>query len=81
MTARKKREISFEEGMKKLELLVEQLKQSDIPLEEAVKLYEEGKALTVQLEEKLAQQKRRIEIIDPDTAEIETFEENEHDVQ
>lgn len=80
MTARKKKEVSFEEGMKQLELLVEQLNHSEIPLEDAVKLYEQGKALAAQLEEKLASQKQRIEMIDPDTAEIEAFEENEYDV-
>ena len=80
MAAKKKKVLSFEEGMKALEQLVEKLSGSELPLEESIALYEEGKALAAQLKAQLDSQKKRIEMIDPDTAEIETFEGDEHGV-
>ena len=79
MTARKKAP-SFEEGMQTLERLTARLAEEELPLEEAISLYEQGVKLHAQLEETLAAQQKRIEMIDPDTAEIEAFEGNEHDV-
>lgn len=80
MAAKKKKMRSFEEGMQELDALVEKLSSSELPLEAAIALYEQGTALHAQLEALLAQQKKRIEMIDPDTAEIEAFEGNEKDV-
>ena len=77
MAAKKKKVLSFEEGMQELDALVEKLSSSELPLQEAIALYEQGTALHAQLEALLAQQKKRIEMIDPDTAEIEAFEGNE----
>ena len=77
MAAKKKKPLSFETGMQELEALVEKLSCGELPLDEAIALYEQGTALHAQLEELLAQQKKRIEMIDPDTAEIEAFEGNE----
>lgn len=77
MAVKKKKLLSFEAGMQELEQLVEKLSSSELPLEEAIALYEQGTQLHKQLEDLLAQQKKRIEIIDPDTAEIEAFEGNE----
>ena len=80
MAAKKKKVLSFEEGMKALEQLVEKLSGSELALEESIALYEEGKMLAAQLSVQLEEQKKRIEMIDPDTAEIETFEGDEHGV-
>ena len=77
MAVKKKKLISFEAGMQELDALVEKLSASELPLQEAIELYEQGTALHAQLEALLAQQKKRIEMIDPDTAEIEAFEGNE----
>ena len=77
MAAKKRKLLSFEAGMQELELLVEKLSSSELPLEEAIAVYEQGTQLHAQLEEMLVQQKKRIEMIDPDTAEIEAFEGNE----
>ena len=77
MAAKKKKPVSFEAGMQELNALVEKLSSGELALEEAITLYEQGASLHAQLEEMLRQQKKRIEIIDPDTAEIEAFEENE----
>ena len=75
MAAKKKKELSFEEGMVQLEQLVGRLSESELSLEESIALYEQGVQLAAQLEAQLAQQKKRIEMIDPDTAEIEAFRE------
>lgn len=83
MTARgtrKKKAPTFESGMQELEALIEKLHTQELPLEESIGLYEQGAALCAQLEELLAAQRRRIEAIDPDTAEIEAFEENENGI-
>lgn len=66
--------------MQELTALVEKLSGSELALEESIALYEQGVKLHAELEAMLAQQKKRIEMIDPDTAEIETFEGNENGV-
>ena len=81
MAAKKKKALAFEAGMQELEALVDRLSGSELPLDEAIALYEQGKALAVELDQLLSAQQRRIEMIDPDTAEIEAFEGNEEDVQ
>ena len=80
MAAKKKKALSFEEGMQELTALVEKLSGSELPLEVSIALYEQGVTLHAQLEAMLAQQKKRMEMIDPDTAEIEAFEGNENGV-
>lgn len=77
MAVKKKKLLSFEAGMQELDALVEKLSSSELALEEAIALYEQGTALHAQLEELLAKSRKRIEMIDPDTAEIEAFEGNE----
>ena len=77
MAAKKKKPLSFEAGMQELDAIVQKLSSGELALQEAIALYEQGAALHAQLQELLAQQKKRIEMIDPDTAEIEAFEGNE----
>ena len=40
-----KKEISFEESLDKLESIVSSLEKGDVPLDESIKLFEEGTAL------------------------------------
>ena len=80
MTARKKTKPSFEEGVAALEAMIASMSAGGLSLEQSMKTYEEGMALAAHLEGMLAEHRRRIEKIDPDTAEIETFEENENGV-
>lgn len=80
MAVKKKKALSFEEGMQALSALVEKLSGSEMPLEESIALYEQGMELHAQLTALLAQQKKRLEMIDPDTAEIEAIKGNENDV-
>ena len=81
MAAKKKPKVSFETGMQSLEEMVRQMQSGDLSLEEMMKAYEQGMELAAQLDAILAEHRRRIEQIDPDTAEITTFEESENGVQ
>ncbi len=48
-------EFSFDESLRRLEQIVEQMERGDIPLEESLKLYEEGIALSKTCAQKLQQ--------------------------
>ena len=50
---------SFEENLKRLEMLVEKMEEGP-PLEEALKIFEEGMILSKKLEDKLSNIERRI---------------------
>ena len=54
---------SFEERLSRLEELNEKISEGNIPLEEAVTLFEEGIKLAKGLEKDLAKVERRIEIL------------------
>ena len=80
MAPRKKKNFTFESGMTQLGALTEQIGDGNLPLEETIRLYEQGMALCAQLENELNGLQKRIEQIDPDTAEIAAFEEKEYGV-
>ena len=80
MAAKKKPKVSFEAGMQELETLISGMQSGDMQLEDMMKTYEQGMELAAQLEAILKEHRRRIEQIDPETAEITTFEESEHGV-
>ena len=48
-----KKTASFEEELQKLEAMATQMEQSELPLEELMKLYEQGVALTAELKKRL----------------------------
>ena len=50
---KKEKETTFEENLKKLENIVDQLESGEIDLEESVELYKKGMLLKNQCEEKL----------------------------
>ena len=56
-----KERLSFEEALKKLESIVEQLEDEEITLEDSVKLYEEGIKMSKFCTEILEQAELRIE--------------------
>lgn len=60
--------------MRSLEALIDRLSEGGLTLEESMKTYEEGVALAAQLSGELDAYRRRIEQIDPETAEITAFE-------
>ena len=56
----------FENGLKRLELIVKELEQGQLPLERALALYEEGTALNKKLAGRLDEAERRIDILSKD---------------
>lgn len=53
----------FEERLARLEQLSEQIRNSDVPLDEAVKIFEEGVNLAKTLERDLTKVERRIQML------------------
>ncbi len=53
----------FESGMKRLQEVVEKLERQDIPLEEAVNLFEEGMALSQKCSRILEMAEERVKIL------------------
>lgn len=69
---------TFEAGMSELEALTARLETGDMTLDETMKTYEKGMTLAAQLKRQLEDSRKRIEQIDPETAEITPFEEKNH---
>ena len=51
--ATRKKTLSFEEGLEKLESIAEQMERGELPLDELLKWYEEGIKLSGELNQKL----------------------------
>ena len=56
-------EIKFEEALKKLENIVEELEGGDLSLDKSLSKYEEGVGILVLCRKKLEQAKKKIEIL------------------
>ena len=69
------RKQTFEAGMSELEALTARLETGDMTLDETMKTYEKGVTLAAQLKRQLEDSRKRIEQIDPETAEITPLEE------
>ena len=54
---------TFEQSLKELEKIVQQLESGDLPLEEAIKKFEEGMQLSKFCSEKLDETERRITML------------------
>ena len=57
------KELRFEDMMKKLDEIVEQLESGQMPLEESLKKYEEGVKLLTLCRKRLDETKRKVEIL------------------
>jgi exodeoxyribonuclease VII small subunit len=57
------KETGFEAALERLEGIVKHLEEGDLPLEESLRLFEEGVALTRQCSARLEEAQRRIEIL------------------
>ncbi len=55
--------LSFEDALKRLEVIVAQLENGDVPLEQSITLYSEGDALRAQCEKRLKDAQMRIDKI------------------
>lgn len=56
-------EMKFEEGLKRLEAIVEKLEGGNLPLEESLECFEEGVKLVRALATRLAEAERKVEIL------------------
>ncbi|WP_268966377.1 exodeoxyribonuclease VII small subunit [Paenibacillus cymbidii] len=59
----KAEELSFEQAMDKLETIVSKLESGDIPLEQAIELFQEGMRLSQLCSGKLENVERKIEML------------------
>lgn len=53
----------FDEGLDRLEALVQQLESASLPLEEALARFEEGVRLSQALQQQLAEAQRKVELL------------------
>ena len=56
-------EEGFEDALERLESIVDRLESGDLPLEQALAVFEEGVKLTRQCAEQLSRTERRIEVL------------------
>lgn len=61
-------EANFEQAMKRLEEIVEQMESGELPLEQLIVRYEEGMKLVKVCQERLASAEKRIEVITRNSA-------------
>ncbi len=61
--ARKKSATLFEDSLKELEVIVEQLEQGDISLEESLKSFEQGVKLTRICQKSLQEAEQKVQIL------------------
>lgn len=62
-TREKIEQLTFEEAMERLETVVHQLEDGEVPLEQAIELFQEGMTLSKQCSEKLDSVESRIEML------------------
>ncbi len=61
--AKKKKELSFEEALHQLEMIVESMEKGDLLLEEAIAKFEEGMKLSKYCMQKLDETEKRINLL------------------
>ncbi|RCX23155.1 exodeoxyribonuclease VII small subunit [Fontibacillus phaseoli] len=61
--AQEQQSLNFEEAMNQLEVIVSQLERGDVPLEQAIDLFQKGMQLSQLCSQKLSQVERKIEMI------------------
>jgi exodeoxyribonuclease VII small subunit len=76
MPAKKTKTSSFEEALSELEALVESMERGELPLEESLKSFERGIALTRTCQQALKAAEQKVEILSQNTldAEPESFD-------
>ena len=73
----KSKEPKFEENLKRLEQIVDQLESKEAPLEQSLALFEEGVHLARGCQKTLDEAKKKVEILVKETGELKPFAENE----
>lgn len=73
MNEEKKQELSFEKALEQLESIVLSMESKNLPLDEMMKTYEEGKKLSDFCTKKLNEFEKKIEILVKETVEGPTW--------
>ncbi|MBU9724159.1 MULTISPECIES: exodeoxyribonuclease VII small subunit [Bacillaceae] len=69
----KTNELSFEKAMEKLELVVDKLEQGDVPLEEAISMFQEGMELSKYCHDRLQHVEKQMTQVLTEDGEIKPF--------
>ncbi|SER48861.1 exodeoxyribonuclease VII small subunit [Salipaludibacillus aurantiacus] len=69
-----KEPLTFEESMKSLEGLVEKLEKGDVPLEEAISMFQEGMKLSKECHDRLQKVEKQMTEVLSEDGEISTFQ-------
>ncbi len=74
-----KKQVAFEEAMKSLEAVVGKLEAGDVPLEESIRLFEEGMSLSGICQRRLDEADRKIELLlrKPEGVAVESEDESD----
>jgi exodeoxyribonuclease VII small subunit len=70
----KSKEPSFEDQLKRLEQIVDQLENKEAPLEQSLALFEEGVKLARACQTTLEQAKKKIDVLVKETGEIKPYD-------
>jgi exodeoxyribonuclease VII small subunit len=54
---------SFEESLNRLEKIVEQMERGDLPLEDSIKLFEEGMRLSAECKDQLERAEGKVQVL------------------
>jgi exodeoxyribonuclease VII small subunit len=73
MSKTKEAKPGFEESLSDLEKIVKQLESGELPLERALKLFEEGVVLARQCQSQLEEAERKVELLLRERGEIKTI--------
>ncbi|MBU8907735.1 exodeoxyribonuclease VII small subunit [Desertibacillus haloalkaliphilus] len=71
MSEQKEVQVTFEQAIEQLESVVEKLEQGDVPLEEAISMFQEGMSLSKICHDKLASVEKQMDQILNEDGEIE----------
>lgn len=69
---RKKKTPDFEQSLKELESLVQQMEQGDLSLEDSLQAFEEGVSLTRECQSILAQAEQKVQVLMESGGELST---------
>ncbi|WP_456415877.1 exodeoxyribonuclease VII small subunit [Thiolapillus sp.] len=72
MSRKKPENLSFEEALSELETLVDHLEQGEISLEDSLKSFERGVALTRSCQQALSEAEQKVRILNEKTLDAET---------
>ena len=70
----KSKEPKFEEHLKRLEEIVDQLENKEAPLDQSLALFEEGVKLARACQQTLEEAKKKVEVLVKETGELKPFE-------